>query len=284
MKLIAYLFFCLAIGATSLSQAELITDPSSPSMITDPEFKDLVWNRWVSGKFTVLALDEQKAGWVANNLVSLEKEVQLKWSYKASKKVEIRIIAVNDKTQLFKIFGLKEPRVEYLKDKEIIAIWTVFDNSPQVSLVPYLAQALLLDNYANLNMHDKNFWYIRGAGFLSGDASVARNKLKSLQTLKQEGIYFSDSLFKMTQDEYLKLSADRKLLFDAEATALCLFLRQEFGSLKLNGFLASGDVSKTYGFKNLEAFDKTFKRYLNDVGVGLSQNKMPDSYLKISSL
>jgi hypothetical protein len=100
-------------------------------------------------------------------------------------------------------------------------------------------------------------------------------------------MFFSKALLEMTEDVYYEQTKENRNIFDCQSAAFCLLLRKEFGEQKFLKLLTEPTeyekfVEQTYGFKDYNQLDSSFKRYMLDLANDIDKNKTPDSYLLIT--
>lgn len=285
------LILLLAVFFASNAQANEFLSIDPPEL-NDPELKGMHWNRWVSGKFTVLSIDDNAGKNLALASNSIKSEILSKWNFADFEfKHECRIFCVPNKSILKKLFGRTENTFEnWLNTEEkVLAIWLVLpENSDYRESYPCFAKAIFSE-YESIGNVSLGHWFVNGASSLCDNPVDIKERLSLLPLKIQDGeIFFSKTIFEMNSEKYSQLPKETKLLYDAEAMALCLMLRQEFGYVKLNSFLKNSIEDnydsifpKVYGFKDCKDFDSKFSVYLKDLSRCYKEDRIPDTYLTI---
>ncbi len=281
----------LLLGGTAIhAQEPSAATTAAPS---DPELKDLRWNRWTTNNFTILSIDSNQGEWLYKNIEQVKTWGLTRWGFPDFKyTAECRIMCVPNKTLMKKLFNIEESMFEprYKDGKlEMTVLWLVLDDVPRNTIPQYVTEASFYQYEAATNTK-LNMFACRGMALLNSPTSFVRNQLGQLSNYlaKDEKMYFSEALMTMTRDTYKKESVENQKLFDTEVMALCLLLRKEFGEAKLQGFLRLASRNGTeqalrtvYGFSGYQHFDNSFRRYMKDLSSDILQSRTPDSYLDI---
>lgn len=254
---------------------------------TDPEIKNLEWNRYTAGNFTILSIDDAQGRWLKDNIEQIKNWSMSRWGFpdvRFSK--ECRIFCAPSKSVMKKLFGIEQSKMEIRKKDgryEMTALWLLLDDKPSRTVPPSLTMACLSDFESTHNVNI-GWWFKRGASQLNGSLSDIRGQMAALSS----PVFTSGKMFSMTEEEYLKESPENRAIYDRQAAALCLLLRQEFGEAKLQGFLrissrngAEDVLRMIYGFQGFEHFDRSYSRFMRDINREVLGNKTPDSYLEI---
>lgn len=265
-----------------------IVYPHGADVPTDPELKNLQWNRYTAENFSILSIDDAQGKWLSENMDKIRSWCLTRWGFPESKFTkECRIFCVPNKALFKKLFSLEQSKVEIRKDMTVM--WIVLDDKPARTIPPQLTQICLAEFEAKHNV-TIGWWFKRGAAQLNGTIPDIRQTVAGLDAMlkKDQPMFVSEKMFTMTEDDYNKESAANKVIFDQQAVALCIMLRKEFGEAKLQGFLRIGsknnsqDVLKVvYGFSGYGHFDKQYIRFMRDLTSDVLNNKTPDSYLEI---
>jgi len=265
-----------------------IVYPYGVDVPTDPELKNLQWNRYAAENFSILSIDDAQGKWLSENMDKIRSWCLTRWGFPESKFTkECRVFCVPNKALLKKLFSLEQSKVEVRKDMTVM--WLVLDDKPARTIPPQLTHICLTEFEAKHNVVI-GWWFKRGSAQLNGTIPDIRQSVAALDDMlkKDRPIFVSEKMFTMTEEDYNKESAANKKIFDQQAVALCIMLRKEFGEAKLQGFLRissknnSQDVLKVvYGFSGYGHFDKQYIRFMRDLTYDVLNNKTPDSYLEI---
>lgn len=251
---------------------------------TDPDLKNLEWNRYVVDNFSILSIDNGQGKWLSENLASIRQWCLTRWGFPESKLTkECRLFCVPNKPLLKKLFGLEQSKFEIRKDVNVI--WLVLDDKPAKVIPPHLTQ-ICFSEFETVHNIKIGLWFKRGSAILNGPTSEVRQNIASLDVSKAG--FLSEKMFTMTEDDYNKETFENRKLYDQQAVILCILLRKEFGEAKLQGFLRltsrnnPQDVLKViYGFSGYSHFDRQYIRFTKDLNSDIVNNKTPDSYLEI---
>lgn len=262
--------------------------PYSALEPVDPELKDLQWNRYSVGNFTILSIDDNQGKWLSENIEKIRAWCLNRWGFPDIQLAkECRIFCVPNKELLKKLFSIEDSRVEIRDENNVI--WLVLDDKPAKTIPVYLTQIALVE-FEQKNNVKLGWWFKRGSSVLNGIIPDVRKNVSELDTLLQQNqpIFVSEKMFTLTEDDYKKESPENQLIFDRQAVALCIMLRKEFGEAKLQGFLRiSGknnaqDVLKVvYGFDSFSHFDKQYIKFMRELTFDVLNDKTPDAYLEI---
>jgi len=293
------LLFGLLVFSSNIANAQShvqIEYPYGVSAPTDADLKDLAWNRYTTDNFVILSIDNAQGKWLSENIESIKKWCLSRWGFpddshrKFSK--ECRIFCVPNKTLFKKLFSLEQSKIEVRKKAnqlDMTVMWLVLDDKPSRIIPPYLTQVCLAEFEATNNV-SLGFWFKRGSALLNGTVPDARQQMVNLSNVvsNDQPMFTSEKMFTLTEEDYLKESAENKQIFDQEAIALCVMLRKEFGEAKLQGMLRISsknnpqDVLRViYGFSGYSHFDKQYIRFMRDLSGEVVNGKTPDAYLEI---
>jgi hypothetical protein len=292
MKNILLIAAILLLGGSAIHAQEVSTkvETAAPS---DPELKNLRWNRWTTNNFTILSIDDNQGEWLYKNIEQIKSWGLTRWGFPDFKyTAECRIMCVPNKRLMKKLFNIEESMFEprYKDGKlEMTVLWLVLDDVPRNTIPQYVSEASFYQYEAAYNT-ELDMFACRGMALLNSPTTFVRSQLGGLSAhLNQDDkMYFSQSLMTMTRDAYKKESASNQSLYDAEVMALCLMLRKEFGEAKLQGFLRIASRNGTeqalkivYGFSGYGHFDNSYRRYMKDLSSDILRSRTPDSYLDI---
>lgn len=278
------IFLFLFLGFKSYAQ-----DVIYPANQTNGEFKDLVWNRYTNGNFTILSIDQSQGLWLSQNIDKYYDWTLRRWGFSPkSPSKEIRIFCVNEKSLFKKMFNLEQSTFEI--KKELIVLWVLIEKSPmEISNDITLVAIEEFENKHNVNF---GWWFKKGCSILNGSLSEIKDINKINSRLKaDEQIFGSKEMFTLKEDDYQKLSSDSKTIYDQQAMILCLMMRKEFGEAKLQGFLRLSDKNDTqnvlkliYKFNDYKHFDKQYIKYMKELSADIINNKTPDFYLEVNEV
>ena len=268
-----------------------LPQPYNQTAPSDPDLRNLVWNKWDTGNFTILSLDANQGKYLHANIEQMKKWVMTRWGFPDVKhSAECRVLCVPNKELMKKLFRLERSHGEVRRDKSgkitMSVLWLVLDQKPAEVIPPSLTLVCLAE-LENQGVK-VGYWATRGMSVLNGSLPQVRSQLAALNAnmASDQKVYFSQKLFSMTEEEWKKETPEKRLLFDREAAALCLLLRKEYGQANLHKFMQSGggeqNFNQIYGFRGYQEFDATLRRYMTNLSNDVSQNRTPDSYLQIS--
>lgn len=304
-SVISFLAIALLTGSlyaqkpTSVSSADV---PIPVGHTTDPDLKDLTWNRWETPNFVVLSLDARQGQYLVSNVEKIKTWTFTRWglpdisfpkrSHKKDTTLEpgCMLVCVPDKAHLKKLFKLDQSQAEVRSESGKIkrsVCWISLENKPS-EVVPTAITVLCLKEFEEKYKVKFGPWMYRGMAFLNGTLSQIRGHLNPLRTMVQNNsqMFFSKSIFEMTEDKYSKLGASEQHLYDMQAAAMVLLLRKEFGQANFVSFARGGaseqEVRRTFGFNNYGELDSTFKRYMYHLSNDIATNRTPDSYLNVT--
>jgi hypothetical protein len=279
-------------GVTAADQADVVY-PVGVSVPTDPDLKNLQWNRYTSDNFTILSIDDGQGKWLASNIGKIKSWCMTRWGFPdVPFAKECRVMCVPNKTLMKKLFGLSEPKAEIRRTNgriEMTALWLILDDKP-AKTIPVQLTPLCFAEFESAHNVKMPFFAVKGMSYLNSPVADIRQQLGKLTEIinKDSPVFVSEKMFTMTEDDYSKLKADDQKVFDAQTVALCLLLRKEFGEAKLQGFLRMSNRNKTedvirvvYGFRSFQHFDSSYARYMKDLTNDILRSKTPDSYLTI---
>lgn len=274
--------------------AEVRQEINVPS--TDPDIKDLQWNRWTSDSFVVCSINDKQAQYLVANLENIKNWVYQRWGFGNLDFVtECRLICVDDPKLYKKFFDLEESRAEIRYDKDtnkpnLIVIFYLLDQPPSATVPGPLTEVCLFNLDEKFDIKSPT-WAVRGMRGLNGTLPSIKTKFTELDLRIQQNqaLYFSRGIFEMTPDQYKALDESQRKLYNNSATAMCLYLRNEYGQDKFHSFYYNigkgakpADTLKTvYGYTYQE-IDERYKRFLIDVTTGLRDGSVRNSYLQVN--
>lgn len=295
MKLVTTIFLSLAMVSAAFGQDPVshyqLPQPYNQEAPSDPELKNLVWNKWDTENFTILSLDAGQGKYLHDNIEQMKTWVLSRWGLPDVKfSAECRVLCVPNQQLMKKLFRLDQSHGEVRRNKdgkiELSVLWLVLDKKPAEVIPPSLTLVCLAElESRNLKM---DYWTVRGMSLLNGTLPQIRSELAPLSGViaADNKIFFSQKLFATTEEDWKKLSVEQRRLFDQESAALCLLLRKEFGQDNLLKFISTGggeqNFASVYGFQSFQVFDSTLKSYMTNLAQDVAQNRTPNSYLQIS--
>lgn len=285
-----YIFALLAACFISgCVKANDVIYPAEVMQPSDPELRNLEWNRYTAGNFTILSIDDSQGRWMKANVEQIKTWCITRWGFpdlRFSK--ECRIFCVPNKSIMKKLFGVETSRAEVRKKDgvfEMTAMWLVLEGQPGHTVPAFLTEICLAEFEHNHNVKF-GMWFKRGASQLSSTFSEIRSQISRLPS--SSSIFSTEKMFTMTEEDYNKETPENRSAFDRQAAALCLLLRKEFGEAKLQGFLRlsvgrspQDALRHIYGFSGYEHFDRSYARFMRDLNRDVLGGKTPDAYLEI---
>lgn len=282
------------VGSVSATGQPELFYPTGATVPTDPELKNLQWNRYTTQNFTILSIDDGQGKWLATNLEKIKTWCVTRWGFpdfKLSK--ECRVMCIPNKNLMKKLFNLTESRYEVRRNKDggvdMTILWLILDDKPAKTVPAQLSQVCFAEFETVHNV--KLGWYAhRGMSLLNATPMEIRQQLAALgnSVNRDSPVFVSQKMFTMTEDEYYKAKQEDQLVFDSQAVALCLMLRKEFGEAKMQGFMRLSSrnnpeavLLSIYGFRGFQHFDGSYARYMRDLTNDIARGKTPDSYLEI---
>jgi len=186
-----------------------------------------------------------------------------------------------------KLFRLDQSHAEVrMKDGHIkeSVLWLVLDRPIPAEIIPSALTIICLREFEVVQKKKIGFWAHRGISVLNRTPKQIR-VVFSVPRLTNK-TYSSKMLFEMTEDKWLKLSADEKARYDREATALCLLVRKEFGQDNYWSLAVTKgseqNLNNVLGFRAYGEFDKILKCYINNLSNDIIKNRTPTRYLQIN--
>jgi len=267
------------------------------------DLDDKVWNRWETDNFVILSLDLNQGLYLYNNLENIKNWTFTRWGidnipfqkrvYKEGFPMEPEcvLVCVPNEEYLKKLFRLEGDYSEVQKSGNMVRniCWISLDKKPS-EIIPTAITTMCLNQLEKVTNKEFNFWIHRGVSRLNGTPDQIRETIlfANRHVHKNKAMFFSESLFNMTKEEWLSLNEEEQKMFDAEALMMCLLIRKEFGQNNFLQFMYSEnkqqDIQKNIKFKGYDELDATFKRYVLNLSEDVKTNKTPDSYLQINAV
>jgi hypothetical protein len=188
-------------------------------------------------------------------------------------------------------FKLTKSRVEIRRNdqgkiKETV-IFLLASDAPSRT-VPSPMMEVCLGELSQRHNASFGWWSYRGTALLNRNVDQISANVKDLgsKLSSNSPMFFSQALLETTQDQYSKLPDDQKQQFDSAAMVFCLMVRKEFGQDKFHFMLRDSSkpevaLKNVLKFDSYGTFDRSFKRYIEDLTRDVSAGKTPDKYLQI---
>jgi hypothetical protein len=256
-----------------------------------PEIKGLVWNRYVTNNFTILSIEDEQGYWMKNNIEGIKSWCLGRWGLPDIKfSRECRVFCVPDSAMLKKLFDLDSSKFEVRRkgpDLEITAMWLALDDKPSKIIPSYLSQ-VALSEFESINKIKLPFWCKVGISRLNRGIPEIKSDLTSIDNDK---LFDMSTLMNTSEEQFSKLSAEKMRVFSSQSELLCLFIRKEFGEVRLHSFMKENfrvgsdkSVTSVLGFTGHEDMERTYLRYVRRLSSDIKNNITPDSYLEINKV
>ena len=260
-----------------------------------PEIEGKVWNRWTSENFTVLSLNDIQAQYLHKHLELVKVWVFSRWGlYDLPFAAECKMICVDEPDLFFKMFKIRESRVEIRRDdqgriKEAV-IFLLINDAPSHTVPTPLTEVCMAE-FSQAYKQDTPWCLVRGMALLNGALDQIRGDISEFFPIVEQNkpVYFLNGLFGISKKKYAELTPENKRIFDQCSLTLCLMLRKEFGENKFHWFIKTASeqnaeqaAKEILKFQSAADFDKTFRRYMIDITRDVTTNKTPDEYLQIT--
>ena len=252
----------------------------------NPVIAGKTWNRYTVDRFVILSLDQKQGVFLQKNLSKIKQWSINRWGMPDySYPTECRIQVVNDKELMRKLFGLSDTHTEVQDNMRVV--WLLSEGNPVETMSAALVR-FSLDDIEREHHIKFGMWVYRGMGVLNMPIPQIRAhfSLLSGKMVNDDKMFFSKTLFSIDRVKYNRYDETTKQLFDAEAAAVCLLLRKEFGQKNFHKVALTGasedNLRVILGFQNYNKFDVTFRRYMINLSSDIINNKTPDSYLEIA--
>lgn len=303
MKNFTLLMIILLSCQVSLAQESVshfqIPTPTGIQIKQDPDIKNLVWNRRSTKNFVILSLNDDQGKYLQSNIENMKDWVSSRWGFLSGdfpkSKFEdnsepgCMVLCVPSKDLMKKLFNLDGSYGEVVKDKdgniEKRVLWLVLDGTPAETIPPALTM-ICLNQLESDYSYNFGFWAVRGMSVLNSTIPKIKSSLKQVKSELEEGNpMFTKNIFSLTEDDYKKLSPQKREVFDGTSAMICLLLRKEFGQKNLLDFFKNPSTEENfkmvYGFQNFDHLNQTFKRYSKNLITDISNGVTPNSYLQI---
>ena len=255
------------------------------------EIEGLVWNRWTSKNFVVLAINNEYAKYLNEHLELVKTWTLTRWGlFDVDYSVQCKFICVDDPILFEKLFKLKKTKVEVRRDnqgriKETV-IFLLTNDAPSQT-VPSPVTEMSLAEFGQRYNAKFNWCTYRGMSLLNGSLDQIRTHISNIKKPMEtdQPIFFGKSLLEVTKEQYQKFTDEKKILFDSGSLLFCLMIRKEFGQDKFHHIMKDPNSEKALkiwlDFNSYNEFDPVFKRYITDLLRDISDNKTPNRYLQI---
>ena len=261
--------------------------PTGVELSNDPMIPNIAWNRWTTQNFTILSIDPSQGEYLKDNVEFMKSWTLTRWGLQDIKfSRECRIFCAPNKEIMKKLFNIESSFAEVKNN--INYLWLILDGKP-AEIVPSGLSIISLSEYEKVTNKNFGWWLHRGIPNINLTLSQIRNNMISIERVIQNNqeMFFSKSIFTLTESDWKKLSENQKRLFDLESAAMCLLIRKEFGQNLFLEFMNSRyserELNSILGFSGYAQFDITFKRYLVNLTADIRSNKTPDHYLQVLS-
>ena len=289
MLRIFFVFLCLTTLAFSQEQVqfETLPVPTGATPSTDPSIPKINWHRWTVKEFTIHAIDKDQGKFLYENVSKIKSWSLTRWGLEDFQYTkECRIFVASDVTTMKKLFNIDISLAE-IRDEQVSYIWLIMDRSPAEVIPPSLT-IINLKELEKQNQVKIPWWCYRGSAVLNGTLPQIRKNIDFVGPyLKNDKtMFFSKTLFTMTEDDWRKQTPEMRNLFDAESVILCLMVRKEYGQRIFLQFLNQDceKVLQELRFRNYNQVDSVLKRYMAAIVDDAANNKIPDAYLQITKV
>ena len=293
------LIFCLLLlsSSSAFSQEiapqtvyfETLPTPNGVQPSGDPSIPQIGWYRWTTKNFSIHSIDKTQGEYLFGNIEQMKSWCLTRWGLPdADFTAEARIFCATSTEEMKKLFNIDSSFAEVREEGgkiKISYLWLVNDVRP-AEIVPPALTVICMKEFEKKNSQNIGWYAHRGMAVLNETLPQIRRNLGGLDAVLQKDseIFFSKSLFQMTEADWKKQTPQMRQLYDNEAAVMCLLIRKEFGQKNFQSFLRAGpNVSSDWvlGFKTNGELDATFKRYMFYLVQDIKQNKTPDTYLQI---
>lgn len=277
------------VGGNYADQPDGVVYPTGEAAPTDPELKDLQWNRYTTTNFTILSIDDGQGRWLAANMESIKMWCVTRWGFPDFKfTTECKVVCVPNRKLMKKLFNLTESKYEVRRKDgrvEASAMWLILDDKPAMTIPVPLSHICFAEFQARHQVKMGCFAH-HGMSLLNGTIPEIRARIGTLATRMDSTS--AEKMLSITEEDYVALTPAARGFFDSQAMVLCLLLRKEFGEAKMQGFLRMSSrnspqavLQKVYRFRDFRQFDESYSRYTGDLTREVLASRTPDSYLNI---
>jgi hypothetical protein len=286
---LAIFLFCNTCFSQELVYFDKLPTPTGVEKSSDSSIPKVGWNRWTTTNFTILSIDLNQGDYLKNNIEQMKKWCMERWGFKnISYKTECRVFCVPNKETMLKLFNIELSRAEIANEinkNTINYLWLVLDGRP-AEIIPSALTLVSLREYELTTSTKIGWWAHRGIAGLNLSIIQIKTNIMFSETYieKDDKIFFSKSLFSITEETWKKMSAEEQRLFDSEAISLCLMIRKEFGQeifLNMLGSTTEKSLRQILSFSSYSHFDITFKRFIVNIVKDVKDGKTPENYLQI---
>lgn len=282
-----FVFFIFCEKSFSFDDSSLLMPVGSnkPKYVDDKDLSGLVWNRYTTGNFTILSINNSTGKWLYNNIENIKSWSMNRWGLpNLDLKNECRIMVVSDNKLLNKLFNINQSRFEIrdFGDSKIHAIWVVVESQDDLlNNIPYFVSICSYYDLLESRSIEPNFCVINGISCLNTSVDNIRNTISRGLDKKLEENFYNISL-----EKYNFMTQEDRDLYNSNSILQSLMLRKEFGQNKMIHFLLNNKdlywskLESVYGFTK-EEYDNTLKRYRKDFFSEFNLNKVPGNYLNI---
>ena len=281
--------FCNTCFSQDLVYFKSLPTPTGIEKSNDPSIPKIGWNRWTTTNFTILSIDLNQGDYLKNNIEQMKTWCMQRWGLQdMDYKTECRIFCVPNKETMQKLFNIETSRAETKNDinkNTVNYLWLVLDGRP-AEVIPSGLTLVSLREYETATSRKIGWWAQRGMAALNISIGQIKTNITYSERFieNNDKMFFSKSLFSITEETWKKLSIGEQNLFDSEAAALCLMIRKEYGQsmfLSMLEYSNEKSLKETLGFSNYTHFDITFKRFLVNICKDIREGRTPDNYLQI---
>lgn len=272
-----FLFSNVCYGQRLVSNVKL---PTVDDSTTTP---NITWNVWDTPNFEVWSIDKGQGEQFQASIEVLRDWVYRRWGFvnryniTPNFNVKCIIYCVPNSELMISLFHLAGPA--FVSQNRNV-LWVILDRKATEVIPPVLTVVCFREQIS--------FWAVRGTSVLNSTLPQIGSKFAPFKTMLEtnQQIWWSKSLFEMTETQWLQLTEEQKKLYDSQAAALCLMLRKEFGQdiclQTITKPMTENRMSVIVGFRDYVDLDATFKRFMYYMAVDIQSGRMPTEYLLIT--
>lgn len=258
------------------------TIPVPTGLKTSEDVSKIAWNRWTINKFTIHSLDKEIGEYLYNNIQSVAHDSNNIWGLpNHDYQHEVRIFCCPSETTLHKLFNINETSFEYKKDKNVIYVWLILNNSNLDSLKSLTTSINLIE----LEHHYKyNFplWIHRGMPLLSVNIDKTKESIKFASEINK--VKKIENLIELDYEKYNSLDETSKKTFDSTSALFCLMIRKEFGQDHFHKcMLKTTNILNYLKYENMDSFNRKFGYYCAYLIRDYKNNKLNENYITITA-